>query len=456
MPRELRVALLAAAAALAFADSSIVVLGLPEILARFDAPIGDVAWVVTAYNLAVAGIALALADSVRRIGPGRLCAIGLVTFLIGSIGCAVAGSLGLLIGLRVVQGAGAAFVLAAALPALAAATGSYTRGVTTWALASTVGVAVGPAAGGVLTELFDWRAIFAAQAPVALLALLAVRGLPPLPPAPVVAAPTRALDRVRANVGLALVSAGLVGVLFLAVVLLVDAWRRSPLAAALVVSALPLAALVAPRVFRGLRETAAPAAGAVLLAAGLAALALVPGTSLGWMIPALILCGLGFGIAVPALTGRALLHPRNIAVAGAGSIAARHIGLVVGLLVVTPLLAHDVTAGQQRATLLGVSLVLDSPLPVTTKVPLSLDLHRTLRAAPAGRIPDFSGPFQTRQQRDGASPALADLQQAFTAATTAPIARGFRRSFLAAALLALLAGLPALATGLARLRRRAT
>ena len=455
MPRKLRVALLAAAAALAFADSSIVVLGLPEILARFDAPIGDVAWVVTAYNLAVAGIALALADSVRRIGPGRLCAIGLVTFLIGSIGCAVAGSLGLLIGLRVVQGTGAAFVLAAALPALAAATGSYTRGVTIWALASTVGVAVGPAAGGVLTELFDWRAIFAAQAPVALLALLAVRGLPPLPPAPVVAAPTRALDRVRANVGLALVSAGLVGVLFLAVVLLVDAWRRSPLAAALVVSALPLAALAAPRVFRGLREAAAPAAGAVLLAAGLAALALVPGTSLGWLIPALILCGLGFGIAVPALTGRALLHPRNIAAAGAGSIAARHIGLVVGLLVVTPLLAHDVTAGQQRATLLGVSLVLDSPLPVTTKVPLSLDLHRTLRAAPAGRIPDFSGPFQTRQQRDGASPALADLQQAFTAATTAPIARGFRRSFLAAALLALLAGLPALAAGLARLRLRA-
>ena len=36
MPRELRVALLAAATALAFADSSIVVLGLPEILARFD------------------------------------------------------------------------------------------------------------------------------------------------------------------------------------------------------------------------------------------------------------------------------------------------------------------------------------------------------------------------------------------------------------------------------------
>ena len=449
MPRQLRIALLAAAAALAFADSSIVVLGLPEILARFDAKIGDVAWVVTAYTLAVAGLALALADVVRRVRPGRLCAIGLGTFLIGSVGCALAGSLGMLIGLRVLQGAGAAFVLAAALPALAAATGSYARGITTWAFASTVGVAVGPAAGGLLTELFDWRAIFAAQAPVALLALLAVRKLPPLPPAPVPLAPTRALDRVRANVGLALVSAGLVGVLFLAVVLLVDVWRRSPLAAALVVSALPLAALAASRLLRGLQETAAAAAGALLLAAGLAALALVPGTSLGWVIPALVLCGLGFGIAVPALTGRALLHPRDIAVAGASSIAARHMGLVLGLLVVTPMLAHDVTRGQERATLLGLSIVLDSPLPVTTKVPLSLDLHRTLRTAPAGRIPDFSGPFDARQRHDGASPALTELQHAFTKATTAPIARSFRRPFLAAALLALAAALPLL-------RRRAT
>ena len=448
MPRELRSALLAAAAALAFADSSIVVLGLPEILARFDAQIGDVAWVVTAYNLAVAGLALALADIVRRIGPARLCAFGLATFVIGSVGCAVAGSLGMLIGLRVVQGAGAAFVLAAALPALAAATGSYARGITTWALASTVGVAVGPAAGGILTELFDWRAIFAAQAPVALLALLALRGLPPLPPTPLAVAPTRALDRFRANVGLALVSAGLVGVLFLAVVLLVDVWRRSPVAAAVIVSTLPLAALAAPRLLRGLRDTAAAAAGAVLLAAGLAALALVPGTGLGWIIPALVLCGLGFGSAVPVLTGRALLHPRDIAVAGASSIAARHIGLVLGLLVVTPMLAHDVTRGQERATLLGVSLVLDSPLPVTTKVPLSLDLHRTLRAAPAGRVPDFSGPFAARQRKGRASPALTELQRTFTEATTAPIARSFRRSFSAAALLAL-------AAALTLLRRRA-
>lgn len=448
MPRELRVVLLAAATALAFADSSIVVLGLPEILARFDAKIGNVAWVVTAYNLPVAALALALADTVRRLGPVRLAAGGLVAFLAGSVGCAAAGSLGVLIGLRVVQGAGAALLLAAALPALAAATGSRARGVRVWALASTVGVAVGPAAGGILTELFDWRAIFAAQAPVAVAALLALRGLPAVPPSPPPAAPTRALDRVHANASLALVSGGLVGVLFLAVVLLVDVWRRSPLAAALVVTALPLAALAAPPLLRGLREGVAIAGGAVLLAAGLVALAFVPGSGLGWVIAALVVAGLGFGAAVPALTGRALHHPRDIASAGAASVAARHVGLVIGLLVVSPLLAHTVTRSEGQATLRGVALVLDAPLPVTAKVPLALDLHHVLRTSPDGRIPNFAPAFAAAAARGGASPALAALQDGFTNATTAPVARAFRRPLLAAALLALLAVLPAV-----RLRR---
>lgn len=449
MPRELRIALLAAATALAFADSSIVVLGLPEILAEFDARIGSVAWVVTAYNVAVAALALALADTVRRLGPARLAAGGLAVFLAGSIGCAVAGSIGVLIALRVVQGAGAALLLAAALPALGAAAGSAARGLRVWALASTVGVAVGPALGGILTELFDWRAIFAAQAPVALAALLALRGLPAVPDAAPPGSPTRALDRVRANLSLALVSAGLVGVLFLAVVLLVDVWRRTPLAAALVVTVLPLAALVTPRLIRGTSERVAAAGGAVLLAAGLAALAVVPGPSLGWAIAALALCGIGFGSAVPALTGRALLHPHDIASAGAASVAARHLGLVIGLVVVTPLLAGDVTRSETKATLLGVALVLDAPLPAATKVPLALDLHRTLRLAPDGRVPDFGGAFDAAATRSGASPELAQLHRDFDAATTAPITRGFRRSFVAAALLALGALVP-LATGFGR------
>ena len=64
-------------------------------------------------------------------------------------------------------------LLAGALALLSALTGSAARGVAIWTAAGTFGAAAGPALGGVLTQLFDWRAIFVFQAPVALVALVA-------------------------------------------------------------------------------------------------------------------------------------------------------------------------------------------------------------------------------------------------------------------------------------------
>ena len=90
---KLLVALVAAAVAIAFADSSIVVLALPELYARFDTTIEGVAWVVTAYNVAVAVTALGLILFVHRINAARVLGAGLVVFLGASIACAAAGSL---------------------------------------------------------------------------------------------------------------------------------------------------------------------------------------------------------------------------------------------------------------------------------------------------------------------------------------------------------------------------
>jgi len=59
---------LTAAVAVAFADSSIVVLALPELYARFNTTIEGVSWVVTAYNLAVAVTALALVAGMIATG----------------------------------------------------------------------------------------------------------------------------------------------------------------------------------------------------------------------------------------------------------------------------------------------------------------------------------------------------------------------------------------------------
>src|SRR5438093_1110437 len=118
LPQRVRPAPVTAAVAIAFADSSIVVLALPELYGRFDATIQGVSWVVTAYNAAVAVAALALVLFVHRLNAGAVAAAGLGVFLAASIACAAAQSLGFLVGARAVQGGGAALLLAGSLPLL--------------------------------------------------------------------------------------------------------------------------------------------------------------------------------------------------------------------------------------------------------------------------------------------------------------------------------------------------
>src|SRR5439155_17520538 len=132
--------------------------------------------------------------------------------------------------------------------------------------------------------LFDWRAIFAFQAPVALVALVAAfeSHLHPR-------AERRGTPILGANLGLAFVFGALVGALFLAVLLVITVWGLSPVAGAAVVSALPLAALAARRLAGELSTRTATAAGALLMAAGLVALALLPAVSIAIVALALVL-----------------------------------------------------------------------------------------------------------------------------------------------------------------------
>ena len=174
--RSLVVAAIAVAVAVAFADSSIVVLALPELYGTFDTTIEGVAWVITSYNLVLAASALLLVFVVHRVRANVLLAAGSVVFLGASIACALANSIGFLIAARSVQGLGGALLLTGSLPVLAAFAGSNARGVAIWTAAGTLGAGMGPALGGILTQAFDWRAIFVAQAPVAGLALLGAVG----------------------------------------------------------------------------------------------------------------------------------------------------------------------------------------------------------------------------------------------------------------------------------------
>src|SRR6185312_2738925 len=204
-----RTGLLGLGVGLALADSSVVTLALPRILGDFDVGITSVAWVLTSFNLVLALVAVPAAYVSRR-RPREAFAAGVMVFASASLACGLAPSFDVLVGARCVQAVGAALLVTSALDLLSQAGGGDARALRTWVAAGVLGAAVGPAAGGILTQLLGWESIFLAQVPLALVLLLVLRGVHARP----VRAPA-GHPSVSANMALLLVAGGLVAALFL-------------------------------------------------------------------------------------------------------------------------------------------------------------------------------------------------------------------------------------------------
>src|SRR5262245_16490725 len=405
MMGRMRVAAICLAVGLVLADSSGAVLALPAIYRELDVALGDLHWVLTAFNLVLAVAAVPAALLVRR-AAGRSFAAGLVVFALASLGCAAAPGFGVLVGLRAVQAIGGAAVVVAALELLPGLVGSQRRGVALWVAAGTVGAALGPAAGGVLTETISWRAVFAVQAPLALAALpfsLGLRG-------PAVGEEPRSRVLVGPNVALALVSAGLAAALFLVVLLLIEGWGLSPIRAAAVVTMLPLAALATARVAGRVTDMRArSAAGAPLVTGGLAALGLLPGAAWGWTVVPQLLIGAGLALAFSGLSEAALVGRGPQALHGGVTVAARHAGIVLGLLLLPPLLVADLDRQSVAAEEAGAARLLDAPIGTGTKLELASALAFRLGEAD-GSIPDLEPAFAGIEPEDDDRAALTGLQ----------------------------------------------
>ena len=391
------VAALSLVVAVVLGDSGVVTLALPEILRDFGAEVGEVAWVLIAFNLVLALVAVPAARVCVRGDPAAATAGGLVGFAAATAVCAVAPSLGVLIAARAAQAVGGALVIVGSLELLVEATGAERAGARRWAAAGVAGAALGPVIGGLLTSAFSWRSIFVVQIPVVLLALpaaIALRGRVVRRRASLDTSPDR--PHVMANLALALLSAALTAALFLLVLLLVEGWRRSPAVAAVAVTAVPVAALAAGPLFRRVRAgTRSEAiAGSVLIAGGLTGLALLPGAELAWTIAPQVLVGLGLGLSVDSLTAAALRDRIPRALHGGWTIAARHAGVVAGLAILTPIFTADLRHAETPAKEAVASLVLDAPLPASTKLDLADGLGRQL-VAERGRVPDLRPAFAT-------------------------------------------------------------
>lgn len=436
--RRAAVPLLALTVGFVLADSAIVTLALPEILRRLGGTVPQVAWVLIAFNLVLALVVVPAAWVLARRDPAPLCAAGIAVFAAASATCALAGSMAVLIAARCVQALGGAFALIGALELLVAATGER-RGVARWIAAGVIGTALGPVAGGLLTETISWQAIFVVQVPVAVLAVpaaLAVRR----------GVPERATSHrpaVAPNLALVLLSAALTAALFLLVLLLVDGWRRSPATAALTVSVVPVAAFVATPLARAARAgpRSETAAGCLLIAGGLAALALPPSAHLAWTIAPQALIGFGLGLTVDRLTVAALRDRLPRALHGGWTIGARHIGVVLGLAILTPVFTANLRDAQTPAKQAITALVLDARLPASDKIDLARGLSDQL-AREGGRVPDLHPAFAKLRLAPPERPVAERLERDLDSQLERAATQAFRDSFLIAAGLALVALVP--------------
>ncbi|MGW6534387.1 MDR family MFS transporter [Streptomyces sp. NPDC055051] len=165
-------------------DSTIVSVAVDTLADDLGAPTTTVQWVSTAYLLAFAMVMPVSGWAGDRFGTRRVWLGALVLFLVGSLLCACAWSVGSLVVFRSVQGAGGGLMMPVLQTIVIRASGGRQVGrlVAVVSLPALLGPVLGPVFGGLLLGHLDWRWIFYVNLPVCVLALfLAWRGVPPDP-----------------------------------------------------------------------------------------------------------------------------------------------------------------------------------------------------------------------------------------------------------------------------------
>lgn len=162
-------------------DGSIVNIALPSIGQAFGIDLATVEWVVVAYLLVIGSLLLPFGRLGEVLSFRRVYLAGFAIFTVASVLCGASPSPAALVASRAVQGIGAAMLMAMGPAIIARTFGPGERGKALGlnAISVSIGLSLGPALGGLLTELGSWRAIFLVNAPVGLFAILwAARVLP--------------------------------------------------------------------------------------------------------------------------------------------------------------------------------------------------------------------------------------------------------------------------------------
>ncbi|MEU6865260.1 DHA2 family efflux MFS transporter permease subunit [Streptomyces sp. NPDC046876] len=167
-----RVLLLACAVTfLAFLDATVVNVAFPDLRRAFpEVSLAHLTWVVSAYTVVFAALLAAAGRLADTLGRHVLFLGSVLAFSVTSLAASLAPSSDLLILARALQGAAAAGMIPAALGLVLAHTPPARRAAAlgVWGAAGGLAAAVGPSLGGLLVEVWDWRAIFLINVPLGL------------------------------------------------------------------------------------------------------------------------------------------------------------------------------------------------------------------------------------------------------------------------------------------------
>ena len=154
-------------------DGSIVNVALPEMARNFGTDTGTIAWVAVMYYVMLASLLVTFAKVSKNGLIKKVFLIGLALFTVSSLFCGISTSFYMLLASRLAQGIGAA-MMGAAVPMVCVKylpSSILGLGMGVLTLGSSLGFALGPVVGGMITELISWHWIFLINVPLGLVVI---------------------------------------------------------------------------------------------------------------------------------------------------------------------------------------------------------------------------------------------------------------------------------------------